>query len=1089
VSLWEQTGLSPAYTPAVQTCPNCGRENPPGARFCMHCAARLEPLAGVSREIRKTVTVLFCDIAGSTAIGERVDPETVRKTMSRFFEEVRGVLERHGGTVEKFIGDAVMAVFGIPATHEDDAVRAVRAADEMQRVISRLNEEAEPALGEPIRIRTGINTGEVVTGDPSAGQALVVGDAVNVAARLEQSAGPGETLLGTSTYELVRHAAAASPIDPLVLKGKRDPVRAYRLDAVGPRQARRILGSTLVGRGEELATIRDWFEGSVAERACRLLSVFGSAGLGKSRLAREFVGAIGTEATVLTGRCLPYGEGITFWPITEVVRQACGITDDATNEEARGLIAAAARGADDDEAIAERVAEVAGFSESTSGLRETFWGIRRFLEWQARDRPLALILDDLHWAEPTLLDLVEYLAGWSRDTAIFLLCLARPELLEARPSWPTGAVEAASIHLSPLTPLETDELIENILEPALLEPITRERIAAAGEGNPLFVEELLRMLEDDGLLRREGGDWSVAGDLSAVQVPPTIQALLSARLDRLDSEERAVIGSAAIAGKEFWWGAVAELSPAEMRPRVGAHLQTLVRKELIRPERSTLVGEDAFRFHHILIQEAAYRATPKSVRADLHGRFADWLETAAGDRILEVEEILGYHLEQSYRYRMELGDGGPEVLEAAGRAFARLSTAGRRALARGDVSAAVKLLRRAASLPIEGKEERLAVKPELAEALMEAGDLPEAAVVIEEAIDEAERAALHGLRAHAVVVRLLLMGMTDPKERSSAALQQLDEVIPTFEGLGDDLGLARSWRLLAEVHMNRARYADADDALERAVRHARRAGAAWEEAESLGQFAGSGAFGPAPVPEVIRRCELILTQAAGNRTAEARALRALGTMRAMEGDFDQARELVGRARTMLEELGLRLRAAFVSETLGFIERLAGDDAAAERVLREGYAVIDRLQERGYLSTVAALLAHALVAQGREDEADGFTKVSEETAAEDDLSSQILWRSARALHLARRGAVDEARDLIERAVLIADSTDDINMRADALLDLSEVSSVAGRAGEAAEATRHALDLYQRKGNQVSMAAAEAKLAVLTGDARSEPASSG
>ncbi|HZB02074.1 MAG TPA: adenylate/guanylate cyclase domain-containing protein [Actinomycetota bacterium] len=1047
----------------------------------MHCATKLEPGAAVSREVRKTVTVLFCDIAGSTAIGERVDAETVRKTMSRFFEEVRAVLERHGGTVEKFIGDAVMAVFGIPVAHEDDATRAVRAAAELQHAVDRLNEEVQQALGTPIRVRTGINTGEVVTGDPAAGQALVVGDPVNVAARLEQAAGPGEVLLGTSTYELVRYTATATALDPLELKGKRDPVRAYRLESVGPPEARRILGSALVGRGEELDTIRDWFEGAASERACRLLSIFGSAGLGKSRLAQEFVGAIGTDAIVLTGRCLPYGEGITFWPITELIRQACGITDDATNEEAREKIAAATRGAEDEEVIAERVAEVAGFSEATSGLRETFWGIRRFLEWQARVRPVAVILDDLHWAEPTLLDLVEYLAGWSRDAAILLLCLARPELLETRPSWPTGAVEAASIHLSPLTPVETEELIGNILEPALLEPATRERIAAAGEGNPLFVEELLRMLEDDALLRRDGDEWKVAGDLSAVQVPPTIHALLSARLDRLDPEERAVIGSAAVVGKEFWWGAVAELSPVEMHPRVGAHLQTLVRKELIRPDRSSLVGEDAYRFHHILIQEAAYRATPKSVRADLHERFADWLQSAPGDRILEVEEILGYHLEQAYRYRAELGETGNGLPGLAGRAFAKLSAAGRRALARGDVSAAVKLLRRAAALPIEADTERTSVKPELAEALMEVGDLSEAASVIEEAIDDAERAGLSGLHAHAVVVRLLLMGMTDPKERSRAALGQLDEVIPTFEELGDDLGLARSWRLLSEVHMNRARYADADDALERAVRHARRAGAAWEEAESLGQFAGSGAFGPAPVPEVIRRCELILTQAAGNRTAEARALRALGTMRAMEGDFDEARELVRRGQTMLEDLGLRLRAAFVSETLGFIERLAGDDEAAERVLRDGYAVIERFQERGYLSTLAALLAHALVAQGDEDEADGFTKVSEETAAEDDLSSQVLWRSARALVLARRGDADVARDLIERGVLIADSTDDINMRADTLLELSEVSRVAGRVGEAADAARHALDLYQRKGNQVSAAAAEARVASLVGAA--------
>jgi class 3 adenylate cyclase/tetratricopeptide (TPR) repeat protein len=968
----------------------------------MHCAAKLERREATPRELRKTVTVLFCDMAGSTPMGERLDPEAVRSVLSRFFDEMQAVLERHGGTVEKFIGDAVMAVFGVPVVHEDDALRAVRAADEMRRSLERLNDELRVSIGGPIAVRTGINTGVVVTGDPTAGQALVVGDAVNVAARLEQTAAPGEILLGTETYELVRDHVTASPGELLELKGKREPVRAYRLLAVAPSpvSARRSDAAPLVGRGAELEALRSAFDDATRDRACGLVTVFGPAGVGKSRLAAEFVASLGADTAVLTGRCLPYGEGITFWPITEVIREACTITDDATHEQARELVAAALAGADDGSLVAQRVAAIAGFSDGPAGLQEAFWAIRRFLEWLARERPLVVVFDDIHWAEPALLDLIEYLAGWSRTEPILIVALARPELLESRPSWPPPG--SRSISLSPLTPAESDELIERLLEPAPLDASARERIAAAGEGNPLFVEELLRMLADHGVLRREAGEWRVAADLATIPVPPTIQALLSARLDRLSAEERIVIGCAAVVGKEFWWSAVAALVPPEIRPHVGAHLQTLVRKELIRPDRSTLLGEDAFRFHHILIQEAAYQATSKTDRAELHERFAGWLEETAGDRILEVEEIVGYHLEQAFRYRTELGRVDEPAREVARRAFVRLAAAGRRALALGDVGAAAKLLRKAMALPVGDAAERLSIQPELAEALMEEGDLTGAAEVVDAAIEEADLAGLAGPRAHAEVVRLLLLGMTDPKGRSEAALKELAELIPVFEDLDDDLGLARSWRLLAEIHMNRARYAEADDALERAIRHARRAGAVWEEAESLGQYAGSGAFGPAPVPEVIRRCELIVTQAAGNLTAEARALRAMGTMRAMEGDFEEARELVGRAKRMLEEMGLRLRAAFVSETLGFIEELAGDHAAAERVLREGFEVMELMRERGYLSTVAALLAHAIVEQERVEEAEELTRLSEHAAAEDDLSTQVLWRSARALALARRG---------------------------------------------------------------------------------------
>jgi predicted ATPase/class 3 adenylate cyclase len=1052
-------------------CRVCGESNPAQARFCMACGSPLpEPAEPVAGEIRKTVTVLFCDVVGSTLLGEQLDPESVRRVMTRFYDGMRSVLERHGGTVEKYIGDAVMGVFGLPVLHEDDALRAVRAAAEMRSALAELNDELRTSLGVELQIRIGVNTGEVVTG---ASGSPVLGDAINVAARLEQTAAPGDVLLGRQTYALVRDAVSVDDGRALSLKGKAEPVTGYRLIDVEPRAVRDDHGApAFVGREREVRDLREAFDESVRDSCCVLLTVLGSAGVGKSRLAEEFARSVSAEASVVRGRCLPYGDGITFWPVAEMVRDACDIGIDEPRDAAREKIARVLDGKDDAEMIADGVAAVAGIVETSTGMQETFWAIRRFLESLQRERPLVVLFDDLHWAEPVFLDLVEYLASSSRDARITLLCLARPELLELRPAWIGLEPAARTLMLSPLAPEESATLIADLLGTSPLDAPNRDRIVEAAEGNPLFLEEMLRMLEDDGLLSNDGGVWRVVGDLSRVAVPATIQALLAARLDRLGPQERVVLGAASVIGKEFWWGAVSELCPQSLRPYVGSHLQTLVRKGLISPERSTLAGEDEFRFHHILILDASYSGLPKERRAELHERFAGWVQERSGDRMPEYEAVVGYHLEQAFRYRRELGASGPDVDALGERAAGGLAVAGRRALARGDMAAAVSLLERATELLPEGSSQRAQLLPDLSEALMETGALARADELLTDAIRIADDVGDAGLRGHATIVRLLLMESTDPKGRSEVALRELELVIPAFEELDDHLGLARAYRLTADVHWTRARYSAAEDAIEHAIDHAREAGAAYEEAENLGLYVGAGVYGPTPVPDVVARCERILSETKGNRLVEAQALRSLAAMRAMQGRFDEARTSVARAAEIMLDLGWSLRAAFTSETAGFVERLAGDLSECERKLRGGFEVMEKLGEQGFLSTVAALLAHALLDQDRLDEAERFVAASEAAVAEDDAGTHILLQSARARVLARRGMTDDAEELSRSAVRDAEESDDVNSRADVLTHLAEVLRRSGDASAADEAVVRAIDLYEAKGNVAQAASIRA-----------------
>jgi predicted ATPase/class 3 adenylate cyclase len=1058
----------------VAICPNCGEENSQRARFCQACAAPLQ--AGLTSEVRKTVTVLFSDVVGSTELAERLDTESFTRLLNWYFQEMKVIAERHGGTVAKFIGDAIVAVFGIPLLHEDDALRAVKAAWEMRSALARLNEGFQSRWGVSLATRIGVNSGEVLSGaseagDDAAGRTIpgghiAIGDAMNLGARVEQAAEPGEILLGESTYRLVREAVDAKPLPPRVLKGKREAARLYRLLEVptGPDAIIRRLHSPMVGRRDDVATLEWAFARTAADKSCRIVTILGPAGVGKSRLVREFLDAASEARTVLRGRCLPYGEGITFWPVAEVVKSAAGITDEDTGDQAVGKIAALLAGAEDAGNVAELVAHAIGLSTNPGTAQETFWSIRRLLEKVARDRPLIVVFDDVHWAERTFLDLVEDIAEWVRGVPVLLICTARPEFLDTRPDWTEAKrYKATTISLIPLAEGECEQLLLSLKGGIELGPNGRDVVAEASGGNPLFLEQMLSMLVDDGLLEKARSGSTV--DLADISAPPTIQALLAARLDRLSREERQVIERAAVQGKVFYRDALS--GPTEEGgSALSAHLLALIRKQLIGSARSDLAEQEVFRFVHGLVRDAAYQGIPKERRAALHEAFAGWLEGVVGDRVLEYEEILAYHLEQGYRYRAELGTVDEHARILASRAAQRMGTAAGRALARGDAPGAVNLLTRATELLPSSDPRQPELLLTLAEALADRGELDREQAVLVEAMGLATLLGDQRLEAHVRMARARHRSVMEPAASLEDVRREADRAIPIFEGVEDYLGLATAWRLRHWVAHLRYQHAEALEARTRAFEYAHRAGDP-SEIGDLSVMAGSIMYGPTPVEEGIRRCETILEQVKSSRGAEGFVLGFLGILHAMDGRPAHGRELIGRGDAIAQELGLRLvGAATRSYWMGILELLSGDPAAAEREFRRGYEVLDEMGELNFRSTIAARLAGALCALGRYDEAERFAQISRETAGLEDTASQVVWRGAQAKVFARRGENQQAEALASEAVKLANRTDALNLRADALIDLADVQRTGGLRDQAAGSLREALGLYDQKGNVVS-----------------------
>jgi DNA-binding SARP family transcriptional activator len=1006
-----------------------------------------EPAAAEKR--RKTVTVLFVGIVDFMNLAAALDPEVLRSIMRRYFDTVRTIVERHGGTVEKFIGDTAMAVFGVPLMHEDDALRAVRSANDLGDALVSLNADLERDQGLTLQIRTGISTGEVLVGDAAFGQPVATGPAVTVAMHLQQSALPGETLLGDAARAVLHEAAVLEPVEQIETGPPLGPIRAFRLLGVGEHAGVRPQSSAaFVGRLEELAALRLVFDAARAERRSSVVTVLGEAGIGKTRLMSEFASSLGAEATVLVGRCVSYGEGATYLPLAEIVRQVAP-------ERPQAAIAALLEGDENAALIAERMAELAGLGEGAAQTGELFWAVRRFLESLARTRPVVAVFEDVHWAEPTLLDLVEYLGAWSSEAPVLVLCIARPELLDKRPGWRTTT---DTITLAPLSSEESETLLAELGAEAELSKDTRTRILEAAEGNALFVEQLLAYVTED-----------VGQERLEEAVPPSIEALLASRIDALDSEDRAVLARAAVVGKDFLRAAILHLSPPEAVANLDSRLVDLERRGLVHARRA---AQDEFRFHHVLIRDVAYAGITKERRAELHERCGAWLEHRS-----EADELVGYHAERAHRYRSELSAGDPELPRLASWAGERLAAAGIRAWKRADTPAAVNLLERATALLSTGSPDRIELLCELGVAQKVAGDYARGEQTLVEATEAAESGRDQRVRLRARL-ELASLRLFSGSEGNPAELVELAaRAIPIFEELGDDRALGRTWRIVGYIRGGiEGHVADWQEAVERALVHYRRSG--WSPAGCLAELAAALFHGPTPVPQALERCEQLLAEAT-DRAGRANVLCFMGGLEALDGRIDEGRRRVDEAASTYEEIGEVYSLANNSgRLLGRIELFSGDPAAAERAFRHCCAELERMGDRASLATVAAELADALYQQGRFDEAGEWLDLAEKHSPADDVSAQYSWRRVRAKLLARTGELAAAETLGLESADLAARTDALNDRADVLIGLAEILQLAGQSEAAAARIEQALALCEQKGNVVTARQARVMLSAIS-----------
>ncbi|MFC8452917.1 adenylate/guanylate cyclase domain-containing protein [Kitasatospora sp. NPDC057223] len=1052
-------------------CPSCSGQNAPGARFCMRCGRPLEG-ADLAVRARRTVTVVFADLAGSTALAERLDPEALREVMLRYYGLMRECLERHGGTVEKFIGDAVMAVFGVPRVHEDDVLRGVRAAWDMQQAMDGLNAGLDPALRARLRLRIGVNTGEVLySREFGDGHALVSGDTVNVAARLEQHAPEGGILLGTVTHRVAAPYVTALSVEPIAVKGKAQPLAVWRLAGVepDPLAAPRPGSARLIGRREELQQLDLAWERSVAQRSCHLFTLLGDPGVGKSRLAAEFSAALRRRgaAVAVTG-CQPYGGGGTLRTLAEVVRQALAATArPPAGEDERASLQRLLASQEGGGAAADLLAAV--LAGTGSATEDTFWATGLLLETLSAVRPVAIVLDDLQWAQPPLLDLVDHLAHWTAGAPLLLLCLARPELLDARPGWGGAKLSATSLVLGPLSPADCEELVECCAEvTAHAAPDTARRVAAAAEGNPLFAEQLVAVLADGG-----------APD----DLPPTVQALLEARLDRLPQAERRAMEHAAVIGREFTVPGLRALGLAQEGAPVAPLLQSLVRRRLVEPT-GRRAGGAGFRFVHLLVREVCYAGLPKRRRAEMHEGYAGWL--AGEDPV--GHELVGRHLAEAHRHRRELGSADEGLARLGANAAEHLLAAGEQALARGECRWAAELLSQAVELsapsgdpteppgkaseppgevPGPAAAQRRAARLRLAEALIATGDGARACELLRQVAVDGDGPGARGEAAHA---RLLLAYLAVPATGLGPLVRTAGRLLPGFAADGDDLGQARARLYLAHGRQASGRYVEAAGQFEAALAHGLafrgRSGAALEQATALGGLAVTLWLGPEPVPVAVERCRgLLAAHAAGRRAVRAALCCPLAVLLAMRGDFAEARALVTEAQRIAEELGVAAPQAAIQVFGGLVETLAGAAGEAERRLRLACELALRVGDADTLATASGALAVLLLDQGRAAEAAAPAAAAQGAGGAHSPLQLAEYRAVRSRLLAAAGRPAEAAGLAADAVRLAGACDSPVGRATALLNLARVLLADGRTDDARAAAGRAGAAFSGKGHLV------------------------
>lgn len=1041
--------------PLARACASCGFQLRPAARFCDECgapagAAPPAPRPADPAGARKVVSIVFADLVGSTALHERLDPESARRFMESYYDAMRGAVESHGGTVTQLLGDGVKAVFGIPRVAEDDAIRAVRAAAAMQDAFRALAEQQRGAVGKT-GLRVAVNTGEVVANDA----AEIIGDPVNVAARLQEQGQDGDVVVGESTHRLVSTLVTLELLGSFALKGRSEAVRAYRV--VSLERPAGAATAPFVGRAEELARLAAVYDTAIQKPAAGLAVLIGSPGLGKSRLIDEFVRRHADAAIVVQAHCDAAG-GATFAPLAEALRELLGIEAGADAASLRTTIESALPDDADRARIAGGIAALVAGSPASP--EETFFVVRRLLAGLAQQEPVVLVIDDLQWAEPLLIDLVEHLIQWGGDVPLLVLIGARPELREQRSALVTpGGLVSDVVTLSGLDAGAAMRLAANAIGAVDLPAAVAAKVLATSEGNPLFVGELVRMLVQEGAITKEGERWIVGANLAALEMPPTIHALLAARIERLGPEERTVLERAAVVGRHFSRSTVAALL-AGRAGELDAHLEALRRSELIERDTGWLLGEPVLRFHHVLIRDAAYRRLLKGTRAELHAQLADWIEAQVGDAP-EHDETIGRHLEQAHQLLRELGPLDAQAQRLGARAATRLAAAGRRALAGDDLPLAASLLGRALERLGRDDPARAELALDWCEALLAAGDVGPAAG----AIDELARFAAGSDRLQAW--QACFAGQHRVLTAPSALHETATAVAAAAQSLaalGDEAGEAKGHFVHALALSRLGQVGACEATLDRALAAARRAGDRRRANTVLAIAPLAALWGPSPVTRASGRCldvvrVLRITQ--GAPAVEAVALSCQGVLEALRGRTDAARRMIASARKLVEELGITQRLLEVEVFGGLVQLLEGDAPAAERSLRAAYGGLRDLGLGIDAARAAALLARALLAQDRVEEAEALSHESEALAG-DDLKAAIAWRGVRAEALARRGEHAAAVELASRAVELAAATDALLDHADARLALAAALRAADRDGEADSEARRARALWEEKG---------------------------
>jgi|HubBroStandDraft_1064217.scaffolds.fasta_scaffold02618_4 class 3 adenylate cyclase len=1042
------------------TCAACHAPMGGDARFCPTCGAPVSA-PGVAREARKNVAILFMDLVGSTTLAESLDPEPLRQIMDRYFAAASSAIAAHGGAVEKFIGDAVMAVFGATISHEDDALRAVRAAVEAVGQLAELSAGLAATHKVTLEIRCGICSGEVIAITNQAGDFRVIGDPVNTAARLQTAAGPGEILVDTASASMVRTSIGLEPVPPLQLRGKAQPVPAWRVTGGEPsaEPAASQPNVPLIGRRDELDELRSAFRRVTKRNQLCLVTLLGAPGIGKSRLVRDFVGSVGAdEVSVLTGKCSAYGRGITYKPLAEMLG-ASGWPEQARAMETDGGDAARAA-----KSLSSIMGASAPIGTESAGIEEISWAVRYLLGQLGKKRPVIMIWEDLHWAESTLLDLIDDVVSWLTDVPVLLLCVSRTELLDIRPTWGGGKPSAMTLEIPPLSPAESAELVAEI---AASEEVSAhqaealcERVAAECEGNPLFAELMLDVCAETA---------------PGAKLPPTITALLTARLDQLPHDERELLEVASAIGRDFTGAALSALLAAGDAAGTSdlELLDRLVKRRII-----TRVRTGSFRFGQALMRDIAYQLSSKTRRERWHLLLADQLAHLAADSgnysLAEDRMALACHVESASLLQRELRPGDAGLPRLAAQAAAILIGEGTTALRRRDLPSAAVLFDRGRALVPADDEQQVPLMLYISDCWLRLSDATRALAATAVRAESAGTGIIDFIGQIQRCIVELRLGLSSCEEIAVRA-DQLAGALPGHEPA--DRAWCRLHQLRAYLQLAAEASAKAEAEFRLALDRTRSLQDSYETDQILGAICELAQWTPAPVGASLKLCAEMSERFATNRALLVPVLLTRARLAAVAGDLADARVALAAAKEYTTDLHLDVAEAMVMAASGLIESLSGDHRNAEASYRRGQALLLQMGRSSDAMMYEAYAARELFEQGNMPGAEQAADQLALGGAAMDLRTKVIVSALAARIAAASGRSAQAVELAADGAALSEETDDLCLQGDCYTDLAIVAAAARQQAAAADAAATALDRYQAKG--ASMLAARAQRLIATG----------